>query len=339
MIGVAILGSGFMARTHAAAWAEHADRAVVRVVASRNLDNATRVAETCGAEASDDLAAAFGRDDVQICDICLPTPLHRRWAEAAFAAGRDVLLEKPIALTVEDAKAILAARDASGQKLLVGLVLRFWAEYEELHRQVAAGAIGIPQIVNAVRLSAPPDWNDWMLDPAVSGGVAVDLMVHDFDQVAALLGRPLAVHALAVSAGPHHASQHVVATLSCERGSAVVEGGMLLPASYPFTSGLRVLGTGGVIEYPFSAAASADGGNIGGVDQAANALTLYPTNREAQRLAVSAGDPWARQAGYLLDCVETNSLPIIATGEDGLLALQVALAANRSISSGAVERV
>ena len=82
MIGVAILGSGFMARTHAAAWAEHADRAEVRVVASRTIEGAAKVAEICGAEASDDLLAALARDDIQVVDICLPTPLHRPIAEA-----------------------------------------------------------------------------------------------------------------------------------------------------------------------------------------------------------------------------------------------------------------
>ena len=63
MIGVAILGSGFMARTHAAAWAEHADRAEVRVVASRTLEGAAKVAETCRAEVSDDLLAAMAREE------------------------------------------------------------------------------------------------------------------------------------------------------------------------------------------------------------------------------------------------------------------------------------
>jgi predicted dehydrogenase len=187
MIGVAILGSGFMARTHAAAWAEHADRAEVRVVASRTLEGAAKVAETCGAEVSDDLLATMARDDIQVVDICLPTPLHRPMAEAAFAAGCDVLLEKPIALSIEDAEAIIAARDASGRKLLLGFVLRFWAEYEELVRQVASGTIGTPQVVSTLRLSAPPDWNEWMFDPDISGGVAVDFLIHDIDQINLLL--------------------------------------------------------------------------------------------------------------------------------------------------------
>ncbi len=339
MIGVAVLGSGFMARTHMAAWAAHGNRAAVRVVASRTLAGAEAVAGDTGATATDDLAAAIAGADVDVVDVCLPTRLHRAWAEAAFAAGKDVLLEKPIALTVEDAEAIIAARDASGRRLLVGLVLRFWPEYQELHARVADGAIGDVGAVTTLRLSSPPDWNTWMIDAEHSGGAAVDLLVHDFDQVAMLLGRPLRVHAGAVTAGPHDAPQHVNATVDCERGTAIVEGGLLLPPSYPFTSGIRVLGRDGVLEYPFSAGASDDGGNIGGVDQAANALRLHPASGPAQQLAVAAGDPWAGQCGYLLDRIAADQPVDQATGEDGLLSLRVALAANRSIASGNAEEV
>ena len=332
MIGVAILGSGFMARTHAAAWAEHADRAEVRVVASRTLEGAAKVAETCGAEVSDDLLATMARDDIQVVDICLPTPLHRPMAEAAVAAGCDVLLEMPIALTIEDA-------DASGRKLLLGFVLRFWAEYEELVRQVEAGTIGTPQVVSTLRLSAPPDWNEWMFNPDISGGVAVDFLIHDIDQINLLLGRPLSVHARAVTVGPHDAPQHMVATITCEGGIATAEGGLLLPASYPFTSGMRVLGTEGVIEYPFSAAPSEDGGNIGGVDQSANALTIYPASGSARTIDAAGSDPWGREVGYLIDCIDSDTTPQRATGEDALLALRVALAANQSLQTGQTELI
>lgn len=339
MIGVAILGGGFMARTHVAAFGAHADRCAVRVVASRSLDKAQAAAEAAGAEATDDLAAAIARDDVDVVSICLPTPLHRPWAEAAFAAGKDVLVEKPLALDVADAEAIIAARDRSGRRLLVGLVLRFWPEYERLRALLTEGAIGDPWSMTTLRLSPPPDWNTWMIDPSQSGGAAVDLLVHDFDQVAQLLGAPISVHARAVTFGPYGAPQHVVATLTCPAGCAAVEGGLLLPPSYPFTSGIRVLGSDGVLEYPFSAGASEDGGNIGGVDQTANALRRYPRDGAAEIVSVEGGDPWARQAAYLLDCIEDGRAPDRATGEDGLLTLRVALAANRSIETDSVVRV
>jgi predicted dehydrogenase len=339
MIGVAILGAGFMARTHAAAWAQHPDRAAVRVVASRTLESAAKVASLCGADVTDDLHGALARGDVDVVDICLPTPLHRPFAEAAFAAGRDVLLEKPIALCVEDAEAIIAARDASGRRLLLGFVLRFWPEYEELARAVAAGSIGTPLVVSTLRLSAPPDWNEWMFDSAQSGGVAIDFLIHDFDQANALLGRPLTVHARAVTAGPFGAPQHMLATITYEGGIATVEGGLMLPASFPFTSCMRILGADGVIEYPFSAPPSDAGGNIGGVDSAANALTLYPADGPSQRIDVVGADPWECEVGYLIRCIEEDTMPTRATGEDALLALRVALAANASLATGQVEHI
>jgi predicted dehydrogenase len=170
MIDVAIVGGGFMGQTHAGAWAAQAGRARVVSVSSRSLERAARVAALCGAEAGDDLYAALERDDVDVVDICLPTPQHREAAERAFAAGMLVLLEKPIALTLEDAEAIVAAAERAGKLLVVGLVLRFWPEYVELRRIVESGELGRPLAASAQRLSPPPGWNDWMIDPAHSGG-------------------------------------------------------------------------------------------------------------------------------------------------------------------------
>lgn len=339
MTGVAIIGSGFMARTHATAWAEHTDRATVRVVASRRREGAAAVADTLGAEATDDVAAAIARDDVQIVDICLPTPLHRQWAEAAFAAGKHVLLEKPIALSVEDAEAIVAARDRSGCILLVGFVLRFWPEYEVLHATVRGGTIGRPLAMSTLRLSKAPDWNEWMNDPAASGGATVDLLVHDFDQVVEVLGTPRTVAARAVRVGPHRNPQHVFAVVNCEKGEATLEGSLLMPASYPFTSNIRIVGEAGAIEYPFTGGAPEEGGNVGGVDQQANVLRLFRGAEAPERLTADTGDPWARQCAYLLDCVEGGRAPDRATGEQAILALRTALAANRSIESGKTEPV
>ena len=79
-----------------------------------------------------DWDAAIAAAGVDAVDICLPTPLHRPVAERALAAGRHVLLEKPVALTLEDADAIGAAAGATEASLMVGHVLRFLPEIVEL---------------------------------------------------------------------------------------------------------------------------------------------------------------------------------------------------------------
>ena len=339
MINVAIVGGGFMGQTHAGAWSAQAGRAQIVSVSSRSLERAQRVAALCGAEASDDLYAALARDDVDVVDICLPTPQHREAAERAFAAGKHVLLEKPIALTLEDAEAIVAAAERAGKLLVVGLVLRFWPEYVELRRIVASGELGRPLAASAQRLSPPPGWNDWMIDPARSGGVCIDLMVHDFDTLAAVLGPPRRVHARALRSGPHGAAQHCHAIVEHEGGEAIVEGGLMQPDSYPFSSNLRVLCERGVVEYPFSAAPAADGGNIGGVDQAANRLRVHSADGPLRLVDVVSADPWAGQVAAVLDWLDRGEAPTEATGAHATLALRVSLAANRSIASGVAEDV
>jgi predicted dehydrogenase len=99
MVNVAILGAGFMGSAHAANYRALEGRVRVKTVASQTLERAERVAESVGAEATTDLDAAIRDPEVDAVDICLPTLLHREMAERAFAAGKDVFLEKPIALT------------------------------------------------------------------------------------------------------------------------------------------------------------------------------------------------------------------------------------------------
>ena len=331
-VGLAILGAGFMGSAHASNYAALGERVRVKWVSSRSLDRAAKVAETVGAQATEDFDAAVSDPEVGAVDICLPTPLHREAAEAAFAAGKHVFLEKPIALTLDDADAIIAAAERSGRVLMVGLVLRFWPEYVELQRRISEGELGRPQVVSAHRLSPPADWADWFADRAQSGGTPVDLMIHDFDQMNWLLGTPRAVYAREPAPG------HVVATVEYDDASGVAEGSMAMPRSYPFSSNIRVLCEGGAAEYSFSAAPADDGGNIG-AQLGARGLRLYPTGGEPETVAVESVDPWGPEIAYFVECVEQGRAPEQGTGEKAREALRVSLAAARSLESGRREDV
>jgi len=332
MVNVAILGAGFMGSAHAANYRALEGRVRVKTVASQTLERASRVAESVGAQATTDLNATIHDPEVDAVDICLPTLLHREMAERAFAADKDVFLEKPIALTPEDADAIIRAANESGRLFMVGLVLRFWPEYVELQRLVASTELGQPLVVSAHRLSPPADWNDWMKDEAQSGGVAVDLAIHDFDQLNWLLGEPRRVFACASRPG------HLVATVEYDRAHGIVEGSMLMPKTYPFTSNIRVLCERGVAEYGFSAAPAEDGGNIGASDTL-RGLRLYPAEGEPTTVDVESADPWGPEIAYFVECVEQRREPEHGTGEQAKKALLVSLAAKRSLETGRPEPV
>lgn len=330
MINVAILGGGFMAAAHAANYKALAGRVRVKTVCSRTIEKAARVAEGVGAEPTTDLGAAIGDPAVDAVDICLPTSVHREVAERAFAAGKHVFLEKPIALGAADADAIIAAAGASGRVFMVGMVLRYWPEYAELKRLVAAGELGRPLAVSTYRLSPPADWADWFADPAQSGGVPVDLLVHDFDQMNWLLGKPRSVFARASVPG------HVHALVGYDGAVGVAEGSMAMPKSYPFSSDIRVLCERGVAQYSFSAAPAEDGGNVG-AQLSARGLRLYPAGGEPRTVEVESADPWGPEIEAFISCVEQGRQPEQGTGEQARAALLVALAANRSLASGRPE--
>jgi predicted dehydrogenase len=332
-VTVAILGGGFMGATHATGWKAVADRARVKWVCSRSTERAEKVARAAGAKLTSDLDAVIADPDVDILDICLPTPLHREIAERAFAAGKDVLLEKPAALTLPDAELIARAAEKNGRLLMVALVLRFAGEYVEIEQRISGGELGRPLAASAYRLSPPADWNEWMRDAAQSGGTPVDLMIHDFDQLNALFGEPRRVYARAVGG----ATGHVYAIVEYDGAEASVEGSMVMPSSYPFSAGIRVLCEDGVIEHGFRAAPAENGGNIGGDVQ--SFLRVHPAGGAAESVAVDGGDPWVAEIAYFVDCVESGRPPDRGTAEQSHAALRVSLAAARSLQSGKVEQV
>lgn len=333
MITVAILGGGFMAASHAASYRALAGRVRVKTVASRRSSRAAAVAESVGAELTDDLASVLADPEVDAVDVCLPTQLHREWAEASLAARKHVLLEKPIALTLADADAVVAAAERNDRVFMVGLVLRFWPEYVELQRRVSGGELGDVHSVSTLRLSPPADWNEWMADAGKSGGVAVDLLVHDFDQMNWLLGAPRRVFARAPR------PDHVLALVEYDGAQGLAEGSMAMPKAYPFTSNVRVLAENGVSEYAFNAAPAQDGGNVGASD-APRGLRLYLRDRpDPIPVPVEPADPWGPEISYFVECIEDGRMPEQGTAAQARAALAVSLAAGRSLRSGRPEDV
>jgi predicted dehydrogenase len=331
VIAVALLGGGFMGEVHASAYRSLAGRARVKTLFSRGSERSREVAASLGARLVEDLDEAVSDPEVAAVDICLPSYLHRVAAEKSFAAGRDVLLEKPIALTLEDADQIIEAAARAGRTLMVGLVLRFWPEYAEMQRIIAASEIGRARAVSTYRLSPPATWNSWMGDESLSGGVPVDLLVHDLDQMNLLLGRPLQVFARSPVPG------HVMATVEYEDGKCgFAEASMVMPSTYAFTSSIRVLCDKGAAEYQFVTTPVNEQGNISSPQQALK-LNIYPPVGQARVASVAWTDPWEAEIAYFLECLESKRAPEKGTGQQARAALSLSLAINRALRTGRAE--
>jgi UDP-N-acetylglucosamine 3-dehydrogenase len=329
-VRIGILGAGFMGKTHAQAFAKIPDVEIAAVV-SRRIARAAEVASMFGARALTDPGVVLADESIDAIDVTYPTALHREYVIAGLEHGKHVFCEKPIALTLEDADAMIMAARRSSRVFQVAHVLRFWPEYRLIHDLIATGEVGRPLCGFASRLSFRPNWAEWIRDPNQSGGQVIDLMIHDFDYLNWLFGLPKWVSAIGF-VGPSGVQDHVFASLAYDGTCSLVEGSAMMPDSFPFSSMVRITCEKGVLEYSFRAA-----GPSVEMGQKTNVLTYFPYEGEAQQLETPQVNPYEAECAYFVDCmrgkIDSTSAPL--TPEQARAALAVALAARESLYSGA----
>lgn len=203
-LGIAVVGLAFMGRAHSHAWrnvgAFHPDlpRVRRRVLVGRDRQRTAGAAAALGWEdATTDWRAVLADDRVDVVDLCVPGHLHAEMAIAALAAGKHVLVEKPLANSVAEAEAMVAAAEAAAGRGVHGMVGFNYRRVPALtlaRQYVAAGRIGE---VRQLRVAYLQDWladdaapMTWRLRRETAGSGALgDLASHAVDQVRYLLGQ------------------------------------------------------------------------------------------------------------------------------------------------------
>jgi predicted dehydrogenase len=318
-----------MGSTHARAFHSLPDVEVAGIYAHSDR-RAQPLAEELGTSWTGDLDRLIDDDSIDAIDVCLPTPEHRPVTEAAIAAGKHVLLEKPIALTIEDADALVRLGEETDRVFMIAHVLRFWPEYVELHRLATGGDLGKPITGLAFRRQPFPAWSTLFAQSDLTGGAVVDMMIHDYDALNWVFGSPVAVTATGRKNPRSGGWDQVQVMIDYGAASALVDGGMMMPESYPFTSTLHVLCETGALEYHFRA-----GGRSVEMGGGINDLTLFPNEGDPKRLPMPQQDPYTAEIAYFLECIRTGRSATRATPADARLALQIALAARTSIEERA----
>ncbi|MET1087741.1 MAG: Gfo/Idh/MocA family oxidoreductase [Arthrobacter sp.] len=201
-LGVAMIGYAFMGKAHSNAWRNVASYFDVpafeqKVLVGRDAAGVTEAAGKYGwAESATDWRAVIERDDIEIVDICAPGFMHAEIAIAALAAGKHVLVEKPLANTLAEAEAMAAAArsaQALGVQSMIGFNYRRVPALALARELIAEGRLGTIRHVRAAYLQ------DWLVDPAspmtwrlkketAGSGALGDIASHVIDQVLFLLG-------------------------------------------------------------------------------------------------------------------------------------------------------
>ena len=325
-VRLAILGAGAIGTVHALA-AQEVPEATVTAIWSRALSHARDLAARVGATPCATIDEAVSRDDVDAVVVCTPTFLHREHAVAAAQAGKHVICEKPLARDLAGAGAILDAAQRAGVRLLVAHVVRFFPEFVALRRAVLDGAIGHPAIVRMARVSGyPRGRDDWHVAFQQSGGVLLDMGIHDLDWLLWTFGPAERVYArtLDPNARPTYVD-YALTTLRLGSGAiAHVE------SSWAEAGGFRTFGE-----------VSGDAGLLA-YDSAVNPALTVCLRQPAAAPGVTVPtsytteSPYVAQMRHFARCIRGEVEPIIAP-EEAYQALRVALAALNAARTGQPE--
>lgn len=335
---VGIVGVGTMGRVHAAGWS----RTGAELVGFTSADHAATaaLAEPYGARAFatyEDLLR-----EVDVVDLCVPTDLHCAMTVRAAEAGKHVVCEKPIALSLEDGRRMIRACEAAGVRLFVAMVVRFFPQYAAAARTVRAGELGALGVLRLKRVSYPPQVLDnWFADPARSGGMLVDLMIHDLDYARWLAGPVARLFAKSVRSSREGAyggalgdgladglADYALVTLRHEGGAmSLIEGGWAHPPGV-FRTGFDLAGETGVLEWRSEDAETVRPYLLPVTDTEGTGVAKVGTP-----LSTLLEDPYTSEIKYVYDAL-LNDKPFLVTAEEALEALRLALAARRSLQTG-----
>jgi predicted dehydrogenase len=320
---VGIVGAGTMANVHAAGW-KSAGAELVGIM-SKNQASALGMGQKYQARVFDTYQELL--KNVDIIDICTPTDFHKEMVLQAAQAGKHSVCEKPIALTIQDGEEMIAACNQAGVRLFIAMVVRFFPQYRLAQQTVASGQLGNLGVMRFKRIGYQPLGDEvWFTDEARSGGMVLDLMIHDFDVARWLGGSVKRVFAKSIrSKMPHAPSDYALVTLGFDDGRmALIEGGWAYPAG-TFRTGFDIAGSEGLLEW-----------------NSDDAVTIKPFLKPKEETGVAkvgvpssilAEDPYTTEIKHAYDAIKNNK-PFLVTAEDGLEALRIALAAKESLVTG-----
>jgi predicted dehydrogenase len=337
-VNVAVIGLGFMGITHLQAYQRNPIAQVTAVCGLTRLPvNGVLHGIAGNIKTSDEINLGpdvkvystiedvLSDPQIQLLDICTPTPLHPRQVIAALQAGKDVICEKPLARTSTAAREILEAAENSSGLLMPAMCMRFWPGWSFLKKILMANTYGKVRVASFSRMSELPKWSkqDSYASGNDAGGALFDLHIHDTDFVNFLFGRPRAVFSSGVLAadGTIH---HSMTQYDYPEGPMVhAEGSWLLAQGFNMAYTLHC--ERATLDFDLS--------------RGPDALLISEIGAPIRTIELDQEDGYAHEINYMLECVKERRAPNIVTARDGLIALEICEAEEQSIRTGTLVKL
>ncbi len=309
-VKIGLIGLGFMGSTHFRIYEEMPN---AKIVALADIDPAKRrgdISAVVGNIGNADNSQPLNMDgitvyesgfdlinnpEVDIVDICCPTPFHADFIVAALKAGKHVFAEKPFARNLEQAEQIKAAAMEAKTYLNFGMCVRAWPEYRYAYEQYKAGAYG--KLLSATFRRLSPDisgnnWDNWFMDGKRSGGALLDMHLHDTDEVCYFFGRPNAVTSAGVNITSDNAIDHVITLYHYDNGTLVeAEGSWGAPKTTPFEMTFQIICEKATVRLM------------------SEGFKIYWNDGRIETPQVEVTTGWHKELAYFVDCVQNGVTP------------------------------
>jgi predicted dehydrogenase len=332
MIRVGVMGLGMMGITHLDAYQRRQDAKVVAISDKMpdRLHGKTKAQGNVEGQAKGEFDYASVRKytegldliqdpEVDLVDICLPTPMHMEYTLAALQAGKHVLVEKPLCRTVEQAEQLVAAAEKAKGMSMVAMCMRFWPGWTWLKKAVDQKTYGKVLAATFRRVANHPG-GEFYRSGKLSGGAILDLHIHDTDFVQFLFGMPESVYSIGYSRITDE-MDHVVTHYRVKDVPLVVaEGGWAMADGFGFRMQYTVNFERATAVYDLAAQQQ---------------LMLYEPGQAPRAVEMETGMGYDHEIGYFLECITAGQRPRIVTLRDGLNCLRIIEAESRSAKSGA----
>lgn len=329
-LNVAVIGFGRMGKIYARTIAEGVGDARLHAIVDPAERARMEAAETFGSpHVLEDPEKAWTLSELEAVIIATPTSTHNALVASAAREGKAIFCEKPLALTRDDTSEVLSVVREAGVPLQIGFMRRFDPAYQRVSRSIESGRIGEPIVFKSIgrdaRCPAPE-----FADPAHSGGLILDMAIHDFDLARWLMDdeveRVSAEGELLVCDDLRAVDDidNAVINLSFEDG-AIGNVEVSRNATYGYDVRTEVMGTDGVAHVNGAVREGPEG-----------AFTLTSSDGEAggdDYLTERFGEAYRAQIHHFVECVREQRTPSV-TGTDAQAAFEIGLAATFSARTG-----
>jgi len=271
----------------------------------------------------DDPQALLADPNVDLVDLCVPTPQHVPLSLAALAAGKHVICEKPLARTVAEARRLVRATRTAKTWFMPAICMRFLPCWVWLAATIRRGTYGRVLAARFRRVSGPPGWSRASyFKGEESGGALLDLHIHDTDFVQYCFGRPRAVFSRGLSRFSG-AVDHVVTQYLVEGGAVVsAEGSWIMSGDYPFQMSYTVNFERATAEYDSS--------------RGREALRLYRDKKPAETVPLPETDGYVEELRHMIEAIRRGRPPSVVTAADALSAVEICAAEEQSVRTGRI---